>query len=175
MDILHHPSELLAQFSMLLLHEWEHWLTSHLNNKDKTLLSLFSEGLATFSEHVTSPVELSNKTRRKLLKVSRQQFSLLEMESAIDADKKLTYVVGWFMWLLIYSYKAFGRTAQNYLDNAWLISIVSGQNREKALAWLRTFSHISPKLFFKMYIEATRAMKVRLFFNRAAEEELLKL
>ena len=174
MDILHHPSQ-LAQFSLLLIHEWEHWLTSHLNEDRITLYLLFSEGLATFAEYVTSPDEVSNTARRKLLKVSREQFSLLEMESAIDADKNLPYAIGWFMWLLIYSYKAFGRTTQNYVDDTWLTSIVSGQNREKALAWLRTFSHISPKLFFKMYIEATRAMKVRLFFNRAAEEELLKL
>lgn len=163
-----------------IMHEWAHWLTKDIkSDKSGHLNRIFSEGIARFSEYCHNPNNLRHFIDSNLiLELLNNPVSIMGMAKRITENGRIAYDLGLYMCLIIYAYKVAGKEARvwfgNRLDELAIIQLATGENRRKAFLWLRVFTGMNHKTFFKQYVKAVEAMGVKPLFNESAMNALLK-
>ena len=159
-----------------IIHELSHWFTKHIHERSG-ISNLFSEGFAVFSQYCTHPKYALNNwlpSTIKVVKLIKRPLSIEHMEFVLKDDRLYAFILGFYMWLIIYVYKIKGKEGKKCfirgINKGILIEIAD----ENAFRWLRTFRRMEPQTFFKQYAETTKKMNVPSIFNKAAMKFMIE-
>ena len=181
----------------LIIHEITHWFTKQRNRRGAPygLDKLFTEGISMFAECATYPESFFSRWHIDILlrkfdelvekPGSTRDVAYLLSKLSSKYHNRYYYVLGFYMWVVICAYKIRKEEGRECFEKTYpppdylFINIDRIRNlvvHEKVIPLLITFrSNMTPAMFFKEYVEATKKMGVRSIFNKETMESLIEV